>query len=162
MIGKCESDSCGACGRGWCKILIRVLVAAIFIYAGYSKITDIAGTSGYIASIMGVSAGTATFFAWASGLLELVAGVLLVVGSWGKRYSAWFLVAFTLVATYFFHLKGALAGDSMQWVQVLKNLAIIGGLAMLGGCVCGRYGLCGKESCGKCEEGKCEHHEDKK
>lgn len=170
MIGKCESSSCGKCGGCWCKVAIRVLLAAVFIYAGYGKVTNIAGTAGYIAGVMGVSAGTATFFAWASGLVELVAGLFIVVGYF-KRYAALALVLFTLVATYFFHLKGALAGGAdagMQWVNVLKNLAIIGGLSMLGGChhgACGSGscgGSCDGGSCGKCEGDKCEHGEEKK
>lgn len=123
-----DKEKCGS--HGWRKALIRILLAAVFLYAGYTKLTNIAGTAGYI-----TSAGLpyAVFLAWASGLLELIAGVLIAVGYW-KRYAAWALIIFVILATYFFHLKGALSGDGLQITMTLKNLAIIGGLLMLSGC----------------------------
>ncbi len=156
----------GKCGsHGWCKILIRALLAAVFIYAGYGKLTNIAGTAGYIAS---VGLPYATGLAWLSGLIEVIAGALLVAGFW-KRYAAWALILFTIVATYFFHLKGVMAGDGMQIVQVLKNLAIIGGLSFFVGChhKCGSCANCGGGTCSVCgasaKDGqtKCAIHEGK-
>jgi putative oxidoreductase len=151
MLGKCEGKCEGKCGAHcWCKVIIRVFIAAIFIYAGYGKLTGIDGTAAYIAS---AGLPYPVFLAWAAGLLEVIAGVLVVAGCWGKHCAAWALIVFTVVATYFFHLKGAFAGDSMQWVQVLKNLAVIGGLAMIAGCAkCGSAG-----GCGSCEGGKCKN-----
>jgi putative oxidoreductase len=143
MLGKCEGGKCeGKCGgRCWCKVVIRVLIAAVFIYAGYNKLTGIEGTAAYIAS---AGLPSPVFLAWASGLIELVAGVLVIAGCWGRRYAAWALILFTVVATYFFHVKTG------QTVEVLKNLAIIGGLAMIAGCA--KCGSCGGE---KCEGGDC-------
>jgi len=141
MGGKCE-------GKCFCGIIIRVLVAALFIYAGYGKLTGIEGTAGYIAS---AGLPYPIFLAWASGLLELIAGVLIVAGCWGKRCAAWALVLFTVVATYIFHFKGWLAGDATQMVAVLKNLAIVGGLMMIAGCP-----RCDSSSCEKCGGEKCE------
>jgi putative oxidoreductase len=153
MGGKCE----GMCGRGhcWCRVVIRVLVAALFIYAGYNKLTGIEGTAGYIAS---AGLPYPIFLAWASGLLEVIAGVLIVAGSWGKHCAAWALILFTIVATYIFHFKGWLAGDAAQMISVLKNLAIVGGLAMIAGCGRCGGGKCGSHGCGSCEGGKCEEH----
>jgi len=127
-----------------------VLVAALFIYAGYGKLTGIEGTAGYIAS---AGLPYPVFLAWGAGLLEIIAGVLIVAGSWGKRCAAWALVLFTVVATYFFHFKGWLAGDASQMVAVLKNLAIVGGLLLIAGCP-----KCESSDCGNCVGGKCEEH----
>ncbi|MFA6078025.1 MAG: DoxX family protein [Candidatus Paceibacterota bacterium] len=148
MEGKCE----GMCGKGhcFCKVAIRVFIAALFIYAGYGKLTGIEGTAGYIAS---AGLPYPLFLAWAAGLLEVIAGVLLVIGSWGKRCAAWALIGFTVVATYFFHLKGWFAGDAGQMVSVLKNLAIVGGLLMLSGCP-----RCESSRCEACAGGKCDVH----
>ncbi len=143
MGGKCN-------GKCFCNVAIRVLVAALFIYAGYNKLTGIEGTAGYIAS---AGLPYPVFLAWAAGLLELIAGVLIVLGSWGKRCAAWALVLFTIVATYIFHFKGWLAGDAGQMVTTLKNLAIVGGLLMIAGCP-----RCDSSDCEKCGGEKCEMH----
>lgn len=157
MSGKCEPGSCGL--HCWCKIIARVLLALVFLYAGYHKLIDISGTAGYIAS---VGLPYAKMLAWVAGLVELIAGVLLVVGYF-KRYAAYALIIFSIISTYFFHLKAAMAGDATQTIEVLKNLAIIGGLFLVSGCgECGSCGSCGNGTCGTCDahtkegEGKCE------
>jgi len=147
MGGKCEGKCGGHC---WRNVVTRVLVAALFIYAGYGKLTGIEGTAGYIAS---AGLPYPVFLAWAVGLLEVIAGVLIVAGSWGKRYAAWALVLFTIVVTYIFHVKGWLAGDMTQSVATLKNLAIVGGLLALTGCP-----RCDSSDCEKCGVEKCEMH----
>ena len=58
-------------------LLGRILLAAVFIPAGFSKLGDIAGTAGYIAA-MGLPA--ATLLAWAAALFEVVAGIAVPVG----------------------------------------------------------------------------------
>ena len=156
-----SSDKCASCGpRGWINILARVLIAAVFIYAGYGKVTNVAGTAAYIAS---VGLPYATVLAWSAGVLELVAGLLIVVGYF-RRWAAWALIAFTLIATYFFHTKGAMAGDATQIIMTLKNLGLIGGLILVGGCsICGSCANCGREVCVDCGgpakegENKCEN-----
>ena len=157
MTGKCGSHC-------WWKVVIRVSIAAVFIYAGYGKLANIAGTAGAITAVMAWP--YATFFAWVAGLIEFVGGILLATGYY-KKWAAYALIVFTVIATYYFHLKGAIGGDAMQWVQVLKNLAIVGALAMFAGCGrCGSCGDCGDKgdcgnckdkngSCGNCEGGKC-------
>lgn len=112
----------------------RVLLALLFIILGFGKLMGIAGTAGFIAKA-GLPAPVV--LAWLAGIVEVVGGILLIVGPW-KRWAAWALVVFTVLATLFFHLKGTLAGDQLQMTMTLKNLAIIGGLIFAGGCaICG-------------------------
>ncbi len=154
---------------GWTPFIARLLLASVFIYAGVGKFMGIDGTAGYIAGVMGVSAGMSVMFAWAAAIIETLGGILIVVGRW-KKLASWVLIVFTIIATYFFHFKGALAGDPMQWVQTLKNLGLIGGLMLLGGSPWSHWkddegGSCGAccgntcSSCGACckdGDSKCE------
>ena len=58
-------------------LLARILLAAMFLSSGYAALSDIAGTASYFA---GLGLEPASLLAWAVGIFELVAGVLLVVG----------------------------------------------------------------------------------
>ncbi|MEK7614102.1 MAG: DoxX family protein [Patescibacteria group bacterium] len=149
MSGKCSSQ----CWRG---IVVRVFISALFIYAGYSKLADIAGTAEYIGAIMAWPAPV--FFAWVIGLIEFVGGILLAAGCF-KKWAAWALVILIVIATYYSRLEGIVAGDVTQLFGVLKSLAIIGGLMMMAGCGrCDSLASCGNchgKNCGNCESGKC-------
>ena len=90
---------------------------------------DITGTAGYIASA-GLPAPA--FLAVAAGLLELVAGLALVIG-FKARWAALALGVFTLLATVVFHAYWA-APAAQQYVQQLmfmKNLAVAGGMLLV-------------------------------
>jgi putative oxidoreductase len=107
-------------------LIARILIAVMFVGAGFEKLTDIAGTAGYIASV-GLPAPK--LLAVSAGLLETVGGVLLIVG-WQARWAALALAGFTLIASFFFHNFWAQPADQqmMQQLMFMKNLAIIGGL----------------------------------
>ena len=110
-------------------IVARLLLAAMFILSGAGKLGDITGTAGYIASA-GLPAPA--FLAVAAGLLELVAGLALVVG-FKARWAALALGVFTLLATVVFHAYWA-APAAQQYVQQLmfmKNLAVAGGMFLV-------------------------------
>ena len=62
----------------------RVLIAAMFVYAGYGKIGGFEGTAGYIAS---KGLPLSQLLAAGTIALEIVAGVMLVVG-WKARWAA--------------------------------------------------------------------------
>jgi putative oxidoreductase len=107
----------------------RLLLAPMFLLSGYSKIGGLAGTAGAIAS-KGLPMSEA--LAVAALVVELGAGVMIVLG-WKTRWAALLLVAFTVLASYFFHNFWALpAAEQMtQQLFFLKNLAVIGGLLLL-------------------------------
>jgi putative oxidoreductase len=107
----------------------RILLALMFVLAGFGKITGFDGTAGYIASkglpLPQVGAAIAV-------VVELVGGLLLIVG-WKARWVALVLAIFTAVATYFFHdfwhMTDAAAGTNK--LMFLKNVSVIGGMLMV-------------------------------
>jgi putative oxidoreductase len=107
-------------------VIARVLLALMFVLAGIGKLTGLEGTAGYIAS-KGLPAPM--LLAVAAGVVELVAGVLLIIG-WQARWAALALAAFTLVATVIFHNYWSLPAEQqmMQQLMFMKNLAVTGGL----------------------------------
>jgi putative oxidoreductase len=110
-------------------LLARLLLALMFILAGIDKLGGIAGTAGYIASV-GLPAPQV--LAVAAGLLEVVAGVMLLIG-FKARWAALALAGFTLVATFIFHRFWAVpeAQQMVQQLFFLKNLAVTGGLLLV-------------------------------
>ena len=102
----------------------RVLLALLFVLAGYSKLTGIAGTAGWFGSI-GIPFPTVV--AVLVGLLELVGGLAIFIGS-QTRIAALALAAFTVGATLIAHLDFS---DQMQVLLFQKNLSITGGLLVL-------------------------------
>jgi putative oxidoreductase len=115
----------------------RLLLAAIFLLSGWSKLTDPAGTIGYIQSVglplpeVGVVVAIA---------IELIGGALLVIG-YRTRLAAAALALFTLVAALFFH---SALGDQNQFIHFFKNVAIAGGLLQVIALGAGRLSLDGR------------------
>ena len=107
----------------------RVLLAALFLPAGISKIAGFEGTVGYIAS---VGLPLATVGAAIAILVEVIGGISLLIG-FGSRTAAVVLALFTLVASYFFHAFWNAPADQAFVVQLLfiKNIAVVGGLLLL-------------------------------
>ena len=112
--------------QGFPLVIARVLLALMFLMSGISKLTGLEGTAGYIASV-GLPAPT--LLALGAGVVELVGGVLLVIG-WQARWAALALAAFTLLASVLFHNFWAMPADKafMQQLMFLKNLSVVGGL----------------------------------
>lgn len=107
----------------------RILLALMFVLAGFGKLTGLEGTAGYIAS-QGLPAPMV--LAFASGLLEVVAGLALALG-WQARIAAGALAAFTLLATLIFHAFWSFPADQafMQQLLFMKNLSIVGALLFI-------------------------------
>jgi putative oxidoreductase len=109
----------------------RVLIALMFVIAGFGKLTGLEGTAGYIAS---KGLPLPWLMALAAGVLELVAGLALALG-YRARVAALALALFTLVATVLFHNYWAAPADQayVQQLMFMKNLAAIGGLLAIFG-----------------------------
>ena len=105
-------------------LVSRVLISAIFILAGFGKLTAISATAGWFGSI-GLPVPTATVVV--VGLVELVGGLAILVG-YQTRIAAIVIALFTLAATAIAHLDFS---DQMQVLMLQKNLAITGGLLIL-------------------------------
>lgn len=96
----------------------RLFLAIIFLASAFGKITNFEGTVQFMES-HGMRA--ASFFCAASIPVEGLGAVALILG-YRTRWGASALAAFLVVATWIFHT----APD--QRIQLLKNLAILGGL----------------------------------
>ncbi|CAM8661465.1 COG2259 Predicted membrane protein [Comamonadaceae bacterium] len=107
----------------------RVLLAALFLPAGISKLAGFEGTVGYIASVGLPLPAVGAVLAL---LVEIVGSVALIAG-FGTRIAALVLALFTLVASFFFHAFWAVPADQAFMVQLLffKNVAVVGGLLAL-------------------------------
>ena len=104
-------------------VLGRILLGALFIFAGFGKVMDPAGTAAYMEAESPIPGS----LAFAAGVFEIVAGLVLASG-FMTRITAGLLIGFTALATLFFHEK---VTDPTQAAMALKNLAIIGGLLMV-------------------------------
>lgn len=104
----------------------RILMAWLFIPAGFGKIAGFSGSVGYAAAMgmplpeIGVAVGL---------LIELVGGIFLLIGL-KTRHAAMVLAFFTLVATLIFHAYWSVPADQAMMQQLLfnKNIAVVGGL----------------------------------
>ena len=107
----------------------RLLLALLFVPAGFSKIGGFAGTVGYITSA-GLPAPTIA--AIVAIIVEVVGGLALVFGL-GTRLAALALALFTVAAAFGFHAYWAVPADQqfMQQLLFFKNIAITGGLLVL-------------------------------
>jgi putative oxidoreductase len=100
----------------------RIMLALIFILAGFGKIQDPAGTAGFMQS-MGVPGA----LVWPTILLEILGGICVAVG-FKTRYAAFALAAFSVLAAVLFHRDFS---QQMQMILFLKNIAMAGGLLLL-------------------------------
>lgn len=104
----------------------RILLALIFVLAGFGKITGFDGTVGYIAS---KGLPLPQLLAIGTIVVELAGGILLIVG-WKARWAAGALFIFTALAALIFHAFWATAPEQAQneMIHFMKNLAMMGGL----------------------------------
>jgi putative oxidoreductase len=116
-----------------------VLLASIFVYSGFGKITDFQGTAGYIAS-----AGMPMPQVLAVGaiVVEFIGGLALLIG-FRARWAALAFVVFLIVITPIFHNFWSVPADEVmsQQINFIKNVAIIGGMLMVMAFGPGRYSV---------------------
>ncbi|WMT91437.1 DoxX family protein [Pelagibacterium sp. H642] len=97
----------------------RILLAVIFILAGFNKIPAIEGNVGYMEAY-----GVPGILIWPTIIVEIVGGLMLAIG-FRARWAAAALAAFTLLSALIFHTDFA---DANQMTAFMKNLAITGGM----------------------------------
>jgi putative oxidoreductase len=121
------------------SLIGRLLLAALFLPAGISKIGGFAGTAGYIASkgLPLPEVGAAIAIA-----VEILGGLALILG-FGTRLAALALALFTLVATFIFHNYWGVPADQafVQQLMFNKNIAVVGGLLVLAAHGAGAWSL---------------------
>lgn len=126
------------------SLIGRVLLALLFVPAGFNKIGGFAGTVGYIGS-KGVPLPELAA-AIAVGV-ELGLGLLLLVG-FKTRWAALGIALFTVVITFIFHNFWAVPAEQvmMQQLNFFKNMAIVGGLLTVAAWGAGDWSFDGKRN----------------
>ncbi|RUW96968.1 MULTISPECIES: DoxX family protein [unclassified Mesorhizobium] len=121
-------------GRNALLMVSRLLFAVLFVPSGFQALANIAGTTSYFS---GLGLPLPALAAWGTGLFELIAGLLILVG-FQTRIVALLLAAFCIAAGYIGH-HGQGAGDAtlafLHQQMLMKDIAISGGflaLAMAG------------------------------
>ena len=99
----------------------RILIAAIFVLSGASKITQPGATIGYMTAAGLPFAPIGLVIA---ALVELGGGIGLIFG-YRTRLVASVLAAFALVTAFVFHSDFS---DQNQFIHFFKNVAVAGGL----------------------------------
>jgi putative oxidoreductase len=117
----------------------RILIAIIFIKAGWGKIGGWEGTAGYMASkglplVPVLLAGTI--------LIELGGGLMLALG-WKTRWVALVIFLWLIPVTAIFHAFWGIDAAQVQnqMNHFLKNVAIMGAMLMLFAFGPGAYSL---------------------
>ncbi|HEY5827784.1 MAG TPA: DoxX family membrane protein [Hyphomicrobiaceae bacterium] len=118
--------------RASATLLGRLLLAALFVLEGWSKIRGYAPAAAYMERYSVPGALLPAVIA-----LELGGGLLLAIG-WQTRLAALALAAFCVLAAVLFH--GNLA-DRSHLLHFEKDLAIAGGLLALFAFGAGRYSV---------------------
>lgn len=112
----------------------RILIAVLFLLAGFGKISAYDGTVGYIASVGLPFPALGYVIAL---IVEIGGGLLLMVG-YQTRIAAIVLAGFSIVSALAFHNN---FGDQNQMIHFLKNLAVAGGLLQVVAFGAGRFSI---------------------
>ncbi|WP_207485697.1 DoxX family protein [Arenibaculum pallidiluteum] len=114
----------------------RLLIAAIFLLSGASKVMDPATTIGYIAAV-GLPLPEIAYIL--AVLAEVGGGIALVLG-FQARLVALALAGFSIVTALVFH---SALGELDQFIHFFKNIAMAGGLLQIVAFGAGRFSVDG-------------------
>ena len=136
---------CSWCNADSALLVLRVGVGAIFIYAGWGKVSDLAGTVVFFGTL-----GFAPFWAYLVSFVELIGGIAVLLGVY-TRIAAALLSVVMIVAVY--KTWGNPQMMMTPFSILFSTLAL-----KLGGA--GRYALLKESCCGSgvscCVGGVCE------
>jgi putative oxidoreductase len=107
--------------KTWLTPLGRLLLASVFVWAGFGKLMNPGGTAQYFASL---NVPIPNIAVWVVMIVELIGGLMLLVG-FQARWVALALAIFCLITGFAIHLP---PGDLPNMVNFYKNLSMTGGL----------------------------------
>lgn len=105
--------------------ITRLIIGGIFIYSGWYKVADMTTTISMFSAL-----GIPTFLLYIVSYGELIGGILLVLGLWTDRASA-FLAIIMIFAIYYTR--------SLGFPVFGMPLAVLAGLLPILGCGAGKY-----------------------
>jgi putative oxidoreductase len=122
------------------QLVGRILIAVLFVLAGFGKISNYAGTGAYMA---GHGLPMVSVLEPLTILVEFGGGLLIVLGFLTRPVAfIWFL--FLIPVTLVFHTSPDAGHDAQaQMVNLLKNLSIMGATLYLFANGAGRYSVDG-------------------
>jgi len=100
----------------------RFFLAIIFFMSGLTKISQYAGTQGYMEAM-----GVPGFLLPLVILIEAVGGLAIILG-WKTKYVAIALAGFSLISAVLFHADFS---NQAEMTNFMKNIAIAGGFLTL-------------------------------
>lgn len=107
---------------GITELIGRILLMALFLFAGFTKLTAYGAIAQYMASA-GVPPALLPFVI----IFEVVGTIVIVLG-WRTRPCSFVLAAYTLATALLFHVHFA---DQVETIMFWKNLSITGAFLML-------------------------------
>jgi putative oxidoreductase len=119
----------------------RILLALIFVYSGLGKFMHMGifvGTTSAHFTNAGVPSALVYPGLWLSAVIELVGGVLMIIGL-RARWSAFIIFLWLIPVTLLFHFadyhqaveQHQVMTALIQQTMLMKNIAIMGGLLVL-------------------------------
>jgi putative oxidoreductase len=115
-------------------LLGRVLMSALFLWAGITKVLDPVATQAAIAKY-GV---TAVHLAYAGAIGIEIGVALMLLAGWKTRFAAFVLAVWCLATAWVAHFHPAHQGELTQF---LKNLGLAGGFLQFAIHGAGRFSL---------------------
>ena len=103
-------------------LVSRILLSAIFLLSGLSKVSNYDGTGQYM-EMMGVPALLLPLV-----IITEVLGALLIIAGYKTRIAAFLLAGLCVSSALLFHFQLA---DQNQFIHFFKNLAIAGGFIVI-------------------------------
>lgn len=122
MKNKMKMDTSSFCSKlsPWAWLGLRVIVAAIFIQAGWAKFQNPSMIQGMLG---GLGLPMSDLLGWVVLLSELIGGSLLLLGLWTK-YATLPLMVIMVVAFFTVHLKDGLKTPTWFVMMIFFALAI--------------------------------------
>ncbi|WP_233866396.1 DoxX family protein [Paraburkholderia adhaesiva] len=128
-------------GPGSDSVLLvsRILLAALFVLFGWTKLTGFSGTVDYMAH---VGAPVPMVSAIIAVVMEFVVGILIVVGFYTRPLAvllALYTVGTAIIGHHFWNQTGT--EQMMNMINFYKNVSIAGGLLALAVAGPGRFSI---------------------
>jgi putative oxidoreductase len=120
-------------------LLARLAIGWLFLHYGWMKLTNMAGTVGYLTNL-GIP--NPSLWYWPAAFGELIIGIGLILGV-ATRYVSLFTVVYLIIATAIAHRWWAYpaAQQGAQYANFCKNVGLMGGALLLFWAGGGRYSL---------------------
>jgi putative oxidoreductase len=124
--------------ESWVLLFARLAIAPLFLYSGIGKLMAFSATAGRLGGADGIGA----VLAGGATAVELGCGVALVLGLFARQ-AAVILFLFTIAATLMFHNFWAAPEAQIvtQTINFLKNLGLLGALALIAAYGPGSYAV---------------------